>query len=164
VKPATRIELEVNGRQMSALAPPDRLLVDFLREELELTGTKFGCGTGDCGACAVLLDGVPVNACLIYAVECEGRVVETVESVSQGRAGSLVVDAFLRNNAVQCGICTPGFVVSAAGSLAVLGPEPDREQVETALAGNLCRCTGYYGILAAVQQAATEFAESGDEQ
>jgi carbon-monoxide dehydrogenase small subunit len=156
------ITLHCNGRERTARAEPDRLLVDFLREDLGLTGTKYGCGTGDCGACTVLVDGEPVHGCLVYAVECGGAEVTTVEQVSETPEGRLVVDALLRHNGVQCGICTPGFVVTAAGCLDALGPEPGRERVQDALAGNLCRCTGYEPIVAAVQDAAARHHANGD--
>jgi aerobic-type carbon monoxide dehydrogenase small subunit (CoxS/CutS family) len=155
------ITITLNGVRQTTHVAPDRLLIDFLRDDLGLTGTKFGCGTGDCGACAVLLDGLPVNACLIFAADCEGQTVETVEFLSEKPEGSIVVDAIVRNNGVQCGICTPGFVVTAIGSLESLGPDPTREDVEVALAGNLCRCTGYYGLIRGVQEAASEYAKRG---
>ena len=158
------ITLHCNGRERTARAEPDRLLVDFLREDLGLTGTKYGCGTGDCGACTVLVDGEPVHGCLVYAVECEGAEVTTVERVAETPEGQLVVEALLRHNGVQCGICTPGFVVTAAGSLGALGPEPDRERVQAALAGNLCLCTGYEPIVTAVQDAAARHHSGGDER
>jgi len=153
------VTVQCNGVARSARTEPDRLLVDLLREELALTGTKYGCGTGDCGACTVLLDGEPVHSCLVYAAECEGARVETVEHVARERAGELVVEALVRHGGIQCSICTPGFVVTAAGALPALGPAPDREQVQRALAGNLCRCTGYGPIIAAVQDAAARLHE-----
>ena len=151
------IQLTCNGAQRRASAPRDRLLVEFLREDLGLTGTKFGCGTGDCGACTVLLDGRPVDSCLIYAVECAGSTVETIEHIASTAAGKALTEAFDQYGAVQCGICTPGFIVSAAGSMGELGPEPARSEIQTALAGNLCRCTGYIPIIDAVAAAAAEF-------
>jgi carbon-monoxide dehydrogenase small subunit len=156
IDPRRELSLTINGRRVTSRADADRLLVDLLREDLGLTGTKYGCGTGDCGACAVLVDGAPVNACLVYAIECEESRIETIEHVSERRDGAVVVEALLRNGGVQCGICTPGFVVTAVGTLDGLGADPTREEVQRALAGNLCRCTGYYGIIAAVQQAAAE--------
>jgi aerobic-type carbon monoxide dehydrogenase small subunit (CoxS/CutS family) len=131
----------------------DRLLIDVLRDDLHLTGTKLGCGTGDCGACTVLLDGAPVNSCLVYAAECAGSSVETIESVAATPRGHRIVDALVAGGAVQCGICTPGIVVAAA-ALLERGGHPGREEIEIALAGNLCRCTGYLPIIAAVEAAA----------
>jgi carbon-monoxide dehydrogenase small subunit len=156
--PIRQLKITINGKDVTASAPDDRLLVDLLRDDLGLTGTKYGCGTGDCGACAVLVDTVPVNACLVFAIECEESTIETVEHLCERGSGALVVEALLRNGAVQCGICTPGVVVSAVGCLAGLGARPTREEVQKTLAGNLCRCTGYYGMITAVQEAAAEAA------
>lgn len=150
-----------NGRETTVIAGPDRLLIDALREDLGLTGTKLGCGTGDCGACTVLIDGEAVTSCLVTAVECAGREVETIEGVARSRTGARVVDAFVEENAVQCGICTPGFVVAATALLREVDGEPSREQIEVGLAGNLCRCTGYFPIIRAVQSAAREKADDG---
>jgi aerobic-type carbon monoxide dehydrogenase small subunit (CoxS/CutS family) len=118
-----------------------RRLLDVLREECGLTGTKEGCGEGECGACTVLLDGEPVNACLVPLAQVRGREVITVEGVSDR-----IADAFARHGGTQCGFCTPGIVMAAA----VLGPRPDAARVREALAGNLCRCTGYSGIVRAI--------------
>lgn len=147
------LTLLCNGQPRNAFVATDRLLVDFVREDLGLTGTKLGCGTGDCGACTVMLDGEPVCSCLVYAVECDGRNVETVEGVSGSPEGEAVVAAFERENAVQCGICTPGFVVSITALLRSCA-DPGRHEIENALAGNLCRCTGYFPIVRAVHAAA----------
>lgn len=141
-----------NGIVQPLTTGGDRLLIDVLRDDLRLTGTKLGCGTGDCGACAVLLEGAPVNSCLVYAAECAGSSVETIEAVATSPRGRRIVEALVAFGAVQCGICTPGIVVTAAALLA--GSErPEREEIEVALAGNLCRCTGYLPIVAAVQAA-----------
>ena len=131
----------------------DRLLIEVLRDDLHLTGTKLGCGTGDCGACTVLLDGEPVNSCLVFAAECAGSAVETVEAVAASPRGRRIVEELVAYGGVQCGICTPGIVVAAA-ALLECKPRPRREEIEVALAGNLCRCTGYLPILAAVEAAA----------
>jgi aerobic-type carbon monoxide dehydrogenase small subunit (CoxS/CutS family) len=147
------IEVTCNGGPRRFEAPPERLLVDALREELLLTGTKLGCGTGDCGACTVLLDGQPVTSCLVYAVECDGRAIDTVEGVSKTPAGQAVVDAFVAEGAVQCGICTPGLVVAATALLDGRDIAPATGEIKDALAGNLCRCTGYFPIVRAVEAA-----------
>jgi carbon-monoxide dehydrogenase small subunit len=157
---AVEITFTCNGVEREESLPPDRLLLDFLREDLGLTGAKLGCGTGDCGACTVLVAGKPVTSCLIYAVECDGAEVETVESVSQRATGRALVDAFVAEGAVQCGICTPGIVVAAAGLLDGRDEVPTKDEIKDALAGNLCRCTGYFPIIKAVGEAATNLAAS----
>lgn len=128
-------------------------LVELLREDLHLTGTKEGCGSGDCGACTVLLDGEPVNSCLVLAAECEGREVLTIEGVAHDGQLSPVQEAFIKTGAIQCGYCTPGAVMAAIGLLKEF-PHPTEKQVRRALAGNLCRCTGYDKIVKAVLYAA----------
>jgi carbon-monoxide dehydrogenase small subunit len=145
------IAATVNGQQVELDSPTDRLLVEMIRDELALTGTKIGCGTGDCGACTVLIDGSPVTACLVYAAECGGRAIETVEHVALTPLGKSVVASFVGAGAVQCGICTPGFVVAAVHLLATTTGPLDRAMLEVGLAGNLCRCTGYYPIIRALE-------------
>lgn len=147
---ASDVGFRLNGDDVVVRTTPDRLLIDVLREDLGRTGTKFGCGTGDCGACTVMLGGSCVNSCLIYAAECESAEVITVEGIVETDAGRRVVAAFERYGAVQCGICTPGFIVTAAAALPALGRDPQRSDVQTTLAGNLCRCTGYLPIIDAV--------------
>jgi aerobic-type carbon monoxide dehydrogenase small subunit (CoxS/CutS family) len=148
------LDFSCNGSQRRVGEVGDRLLIDVLRDDLGLTGTKLGCGTGDCGACTVLLDGTPVNSCLVYAAECEGAAIETVEGVAETPAGAAVIDAMAKAGAVQCGICTPGIVVTAAPFVAAADEPPSRAQIERALEGNLCRCTGYLSIVQAVRDAA----------
>jgi carbon-monoxide dehydrogenase small subunit len=155
------IDFELNGDAVRVDAPPDRLLLEVLREDLGLTGSKLGCGTGDCGACTVVLNGATVDACLIYIGECAGGSVETVERIAETPAGTCVTEELASHGAIQCGICTPGFVVSAAAALETLGPHPKRQEIQDALAGNLCRCTGYVTIIEAVRAAAERFNADG---
>jgi aerobic carbon-monoxide dehydrogenase small subunit len=147
------ITLRVNGQSESHEAPAELTLLGFLREILNLTGAKEGCNEGECGACIVLVDGRPVNSCLMLAVEADGCEITTIEGL--GRAGALhpLQEAFLAASAVQCGFCTPGMIMTAAGLLAQ-NPDPTEDEVRVALAGNLCRCTGYRQILDAVMSAA----------
>ncbi|MBM4398497.1 MAG: (2Fe-2S)-binding protein [Deltaproteobacteria bacterium] len=147
------ITIDVNGRSETCEVPPSRTLLQLLRDDLDLTGAKEGCNEGECGACMVLLDGRPVNSCLVLAVEADGRAVTTVEGLSRDGRLHPVQQAFLKLQAVQCGYCTPGMVVTVAGLLAQ-NPDPTEEEVRAALAGNLCRCTGYRQILDAVAEAA----------
>jgi carbon-monoxide dehydrogenase small subunit len=149
-----RIEFTCNGKPTAVDARPDMRALDLLRDLIGLTGTKEGCGRGECGACTILLDDEPVNACLLYAAKLQGRRVVTIEGVA-GADGSLdpVQDAFLEEGAVQCGYCTPGMVLSAKALLAK-NPKPDVAAIEEALSGNFCRCTGYVKIVKAVQRAA----------
>ncbi len=148
------IEFTCNGAPTAVEARPDMRALDLLRDLLGLTGTKEGCGRGECGACTILLDGEPVNSCLLYAAKLQGRSVLTIEGVA-GADGSLdpVQEAFLEEGAVQCGYCTPGMVLSAKALLAKR-PMPDVPAIEEALSGNFCRCTGYGKIVRAVQRAA----------
>ena len=147
------ITLEVNGVSETAEVEVGTTLLRFLRDGLDLTGTKEGCNEGECGSCIVLLDGRPVNSCLVLAVEAEGRSVTTVEGLSKEDDLHPLQKAFLAQAAVQCGFCTPGMIVSAAALLRE-NPDPTEADVKTALAGNLCRCTGYKQIVDAVRDAA----------
>jgi len=140
---------------MEFLCEPQQTLLDVLRDELELTGTKEGCSTGDCGACSVILDGRLVCACLVLAAEAEGATLVTVEGLAQGERLHPLQQKFLEHAALQCGICTPGILV-AAKALLDRNPNPSEEQARFALAGNLCRCTGYDKIIRAVLDAAAE--------
>jgi aerobic-type carbon monoxide dehydrogenase small subunit (CoxS/CutS family) len=149
-----RLTLVVNGEPHELEAPDDRRLLDVLRDDLGLTGTKEGCGEGACGACAVLLDGRPVNSCLVLAASAEGRPVTTVEGI--GRDGETPLQrAFVEEDALQCGYCTPGQIVTATALLAATA-SPTVEEVREALAGNICRCGAYAGIERAVLRAAAE--------
>lgn len=152
---AIPIQVKVNGEVESLEVAPDESLLSMLRERLDLTGAKEGCNEGECGACVVLLDGKAVNACLVLAAEADGHEVTTIEGL--GRPGALhpLQKAFLAHQAVQCGFCTPGMIMTAL-SLLLENPSPTEDEVRTALSGNLCRCTGYRQILDAVQTAAKE--------
>lgn len=152
--------LVCNGERRTLTDGDCRLLIEVLREDYGLTGTKLGCGTGDCGACTVFLDGEAVNSCLIYASECAGREVQTIEHVASEGTGALVADAFAAAGGIQCGICTPGFVVTATEFLARTDGDCTRADVEAALGGNLCRCTGYLPIVDAVLHAASQLREA----
>ena len=145
----------LNGDTVEFLCETRQTLLDVLRDELDLTGTKEGCGTGDCGACSVTLDGRLVCSCLVLGVEAEGRTIRTVEGMAQGENLHVLQRKFLEHAALQCGICTPGFLV-AARSLLECNPDPSEEEVRYWLAGNLCRCTGYQKIVEAVLDAARE--------
>jgi aerobic carbon-monoxide dehydrogenase small subunit len=144
------IQLRVNGTPYKVDVEPRRTLLDLLREELELTGTKEGCGLGECGTCTVLLDGRPVKSCISLAVQADGREVTTIEGIEQSD-GTLdpIQQAFLDHGAVQCGFCTPGMVLSAKALLEE-NPDPSEKEVRQAIAGNLCRCTGYQKIVEAI--------------
>jgi carbon-monoxide dehydrogenase small subunit len=147
-----KIRMKLNGRAREVSAPPMKRLLDVLREEAGLTGTKEGCGEGECGACTVLMDGEPVNSCLVPACQADGSKIVTVEGLAKGKALSGLQEAFLHGGA-QCGICTPGMLLSAHALIAK-GRVPGEAEVREALAGNLCRCTGYVKIVEAVIAAA----------
>ncbi len=147
------ISLTVNGRERTVDARPDATLVEALRDGLGLTGTKVGCGHGECGACTVLLDGEPVNSCLVFAAQCEGREVVTIEGLAASGDLDRIREAFAEAGAVQCGYCTPGMAVSAFALLSS-NPHPTRDEITEAISGNLCRCTGYVKIIEAVSKAA----------
>ncbi|MBV8837819.1 MAG: 2Fe-2S iron-sulfur cluster binding domain-containing protein, partial [Alphaproteobacteria bacterium] len=142
--------LMVNGRAVAAQAEPRTHLADFLREQLDLTGTHLGCEHGVCGACTVLLDGEPARACLTFAVACEGSTVDTIEAMDNDEIMSELRAAFVREHALQCGYCTPGMLITAR-DLVMRLPDADERRVRLGLAGNLCRCTGYTGIVRAVR-------------
>ena len=143
----------VNGDPVQYVCPADESLLDVLRNRLNMTGSKEGCGTGDCGACSITMDGRLVCSCLVLGAEAEGRSIETVEGLSEGGELHPLQEKFIEHAAFQCGICTPGFLV-AAKALLDRNANPDEEAIRYALAGNLCRCTGYDKIVRAVQDAA----------
>jgi len=144
------IHLTVNNQGYEVLVPEDATLLELLREEIGLTGTKEGCGAGECGACTVILNGKPVNSCLVMALECEGANVRTIESENADGELSDLQKAFIEHNAFQCGFCTPGMIMSARALLDT-NPEPTRDEIKEAMEGNLCRCTGYEAIIAAIE-------------
>lgn len=154
------VNLYVNGQKRELVIDPVRSLLDVLREELALRGTKEGCGTGYCGACTVLVDGQPVNACLYFAVDADHRNVTTVEGLQDDGELHPVQTAFIEHGGLQCGFCTPGMLMAASALLAE-NAEPTEDQVRHALAGNLCRCTGYQAIVRAVLAAAHSLREQG---
>jgi carbon-monoxide dehydrogenase small subunit len=145
----------INGDPVEFLCQPNTSLLDVLRNELNMTGTKEGCGTGDCGACSVTLDGRLVCSCLVLGVEAEGKSIQTIEGMSNGETLHVLQRKFLEHAALQCGICTPGFLI-AARSLLERNNNPTEQEVRFWLAGNLCRCTGYNNIITAVLEAARE--------
>jgi len=148
-----RVTLNVNGESREALVPTQKTLLEVLREDLGLTGTKHGCELGECGTCTVLIAGEPVLSCLALPVECEGARITTVEGMAEGGQLHPLQQAFAELGAAQCGYCTPGILLTAQALLAER-PSPTRQEVKEALAGNLCRCTGYTKILDAVELAA----------
>lgn len=151
----------INGEEREILVDPRQTLLEVLREDLNLTGTKEGCGNGNCGACSVIVDGRVANACLILAVQAEGMRIETVEGLARGVELHPLQRVFLEEAALQCGICTPGFLM-AAKALLDANPDPSEAEVRHYLAGNLCRCTGYDKIVRAVLKAAEVMREKSD--
>lgn len=151
------IVLQINGQNYPVAVEPDELLVDVLRDKLWLIGTKKGCGTGDCGACTVLLDGRPVTSCLVLAVAAEGKSIQTVEGLAHGRQLHILQQCFIDHGAVQCGYCTPGLLMMAKHLLDA-NPCPTEAEVRAGIAGNLCRCTGYTKIVKAILAAAEAMA------
>ena len=155
------ITLQVNGRARRATVEPRALLSDVLRDELGLTGTHLACEHGVCGACTIMCDGAAVRSCLMFAVQAEGIAITTVEGLAPDGELSPVQEAMRDCHGLQCGFCTPGIVVSMTAYLAA-NPSPTDEQLRDAMSGNLCRCTGYQGILAAARQAADAMASGGE--
>lgn len=153
-----RIRLTVNGKPFEREVDAETRLLDLLREDLHLTGTKEGCGEGECGACTVLIDGRPVNSCLVLAPQADGADVLTIEGVAGGERLHPIQQAFVDAGGVQCGFCTPGFIMSTYALLRDT-PDPTDDEIRSALEGNLCRCTGYGKIVEAVQLAAARMRE-----
>jgi len=154
-----RMKLRVNGEEQEVLFHSYKTLLEVLREELNLTGTKHGCELGECGACAVLVDGQPLLSCLELALQCEGRHVETVEGLQQGDKLHPLQSAFADLGGAQCGYCTPGILMTAK-ALLQQEPNPSRERIREAISGNLCRCTGYQQIYESIEEAARRMQES----
>jgi carbon-monoxide dehydrogenase small subunit len=150
----------VNGSEYEVIVEPHMLLIDVLRDKLGLTGTKYACGAGDCGACTVLIDGQPSFACLTLAVTAKGKSILTIEGLADETGLHPIQQAFVEAGAVQCGFCTPGMVLSAKALLDE-NPDPTRDEIKSALAGNLCRCTGYVKIIDAVEAAADTMRNEG---
>jgi len=156
VKQSVDVTFELNGAPVTVYdVPPLQRLLDTLREELRVTGTKEGCGEGECGACTVLIDGRPVNSCLVPVVQLEGAKVVSVEGLAEGARLSTLQRVFVEAGGAQCGICTPG-ILRAARALLDREPDPSRDTIREAIAGNLCRCTGYQRIVEGIEQAAAE--------
>ncbi len=149
------ITLKINGEEYQIAVKSHHTLLSVLREQLGITSPKRGCENGECGACTVILDGKPVNSCMVLAVEADGSTIETTEGLAKDGNLHPLQEAFIEHNAVQCGFCTPGMLMSAK-ALLDFNPHPTEEDIKVALAGNLCRCTGYYRIIEAVKDAATK--------
>lgn len=155
-----QVTIKANGKLHSLSLDPNRTLVEVLREDIGLTGTKQACDTGGCGTCTVIINGRPVYACLVLAIDCEGKDIMTIEGLASDGELHPIQKAFIKYGAIQCGFCTPGMVMSAKALLDE-NPNPTREEVKRALAGNLCRCTGYIKIVDAVLAAAEEMRKGG---
>ena len=153
----THVQTKINGEHVDFLCEPRQSLLECLRDVIGLTGTKEGCNDGNCGACTVMMDGRILTACLVLGVEAEGKEITTIEGIAQGSQLHPVQTAFLENAALQCGICTPGFIVASVALLDKI-PQPSEHQIRFWLANNLCRCTGYDKIIRAVQDAAIKMA------
>ncbi|MFQ5921747.1 MAG: (2Fe-2S)-binding protein [Anaerolineales bacterium] len=158
-----RIRMKVNGQSVEALIEPRELLLDFLRDRMGLTGTKRSCDVQVCGTCTVLLDGRPVSACCVLAYEAHDHALLTIEGLAQGHELHPLQQSFIEQTALQCGFCTPGMILTAKSLLEEI-PHPTRQQMQSYLKGNLCRCTGYWNILDAVEQAARRLQPEGQSE
>ena len=154
-----RVTLNVNGRDYVVEVKPHWTLLHVLRDQLGLTGVKYGCGTGECGACAVLIDGKPMTSCLVLAASADGRKIVTIEGIADKGKLHPIQEAFVKYGAIQCGFCTPGMIISAK-ALLDKNPNPTREEIREAISGNLCRCTGYQKIVDAIEAAAKMMREA----
>ncbi len=150
-----KIIININGGSRKFDVEPNKLLLNLIRDEMDLTGTKYGCGIGECGACTILMDGEAVLACMILAIDADGRTVETVEDLANRDELHPIQQAYLDEGAVQCGFCTPGFIM-ATKALLKEHPNPSEDEIRGYLNGNICRCTGYVNIIKAVQSAAAK--------
>lgn len=150
-----KIHLYVNGEEVFVEVEPNKTLLWVLRERLDLTGTKEGCGAGECGACTVILNGKAINSCLVMALEADGGHLETIEGEAKNGKLSKLQESFIKNNGLQCGFCTPGMIMSAR-ALLNKNSKPNREEIKEAMQGNLCRCTGYESIIKSVEEAIEE--------
>ena len=155
------VKIKLNGREYRDIIPSDMMLIDYLRQYRLLTGTKKACGSGECGACTVLLNGKPVYSCITLAIQASGKSVETIESLSDGDILHPIQGAYLDAGAVQCGYCTPGFIMTTKALLEKT-PFPDKQTIKEGLAGNICRCTGYHQIINAVELAAERMSKEVD--
>ena len=155
-----RIQFSVNGISREVDAPPVKRVLDVLREDLRLTGTKEGCGEGECGACSIIIDGEVINSCLVPICQVEGSRITTVEGLARDGSLDYLQQAFLEWGGAQCGICTPGMLIAARAFLDA-NEHPTRDDIKEAIAGNLCRCTGYVKIIDAIEQAAKKVREHG---
>jgi carbon-monoxide dehydrogenase small subunit len=153
------VSIEVNGIEYTRVIKANVLLVNFLRDELDLTGTKKGCELGDCGSCTVLLNDKPVNSCLILAIECDGMKVTSIEGLANTESLDIVQQKFIEYGAVQCGYCTAGMIMSAK-ALLMRNPKPTEDEVRAGISGNLCRCTGYINIIKAIMSASGQEEEA----
>jgi len=154
----TNIVLKVNNEDFQVEATPYHTLRDVLRDKLDFTDVKNGCGEGECGACTVLIDGKPVNSCLILAVQAQGKIITTIKGLGRDTKLNLLLEQFISHGAIQCGYCTPGMLVTARAFLE-RNPNPSEEEVRVAIAGNICRCTGYGQIVEAILAAVSEMGE-----
>lgn len=148
-----QIHITVNGKKVELMVKPCQTLLELIREDLGLTGTKEGCGLGECGACTVIVNGKTMNSCLMLAVEADGKEIETIEGLAQGENLHPVQQAFMDEGGLQCGFCTPGMILSAKALLDA-NPQPTDEEIRRGIAGNLCRCTGYTKIFESIKSAA----------
>lgn len=149
------IKFKLNGKDIELTTDPTKRLVNALRDDLDMTGTKMGCEVGECGACTVVIDGEAVTSCLVLAGQVEGKNIETIEGMSETKIGAILQKCFIENGAVQCGFCTPGMIMSAY-ALLKKNPNPTKDEIKIAMSGNLCRCTGYIPILNSIEKAKEE--------